>query len=72
MNEVKRVFKFGSTAEVRLGLLMDRLGVNDAAEVLRRAMRLYEWAVEEVEEGKRIGAVDREGRVEFIDIHAHG
>jgi hypothetical protein len=47
---------------------MDRCGTNDSAEVLRKAPRLFEWAVEEVENGRRIYALDESNKGSPIDI----
>ena len=48
--------------------LMDKLCTNDSAEVIRNALRLYEWAIEEVEAGKKIGAIDKDGKAVCIDL----
>jgi hypothetical protein len=65
-----RHFKFGEVAEERLQSIMDKLGTNDAADVIRKALRLFEWAVEEVETGKRVCALDENGGGTWIDVHA--
>jgi hypothetical protein len=65
-----RRFKFGEMAEERLQSIMDKLGTNDAANVIRKALRLFEWAVEEVETGKRVCAIDENGKGTCIDVHA--
>lgn len=64
-----RHFRFAEDAENRLQIIMDRLGTNDAGMTLRKALRLFEWAVEEVEAGKRICAIDADGKGGWIDIH---
>jgi hypothetical protein len=63
-------FRFSEAAEERLQIIMDRCGTNNLAEVIRNALRLYEWAVEEVEAGKQICAIDTDGKAVCIDIHA--
>ena len=65
-----RRLEFSDAAEKRLQVIMDRVGTNNVGEILRKALRLYEWAVEEVEVGKRICAIDSDGKGECIDIHA--
>jgi hypothetical protein len=64
-----RRFRFTPDAERRLQAIMDRLGTNSAAEVMRKALRVYEWAIAEVEAGKRIVALDADGKGEWVDIH---
>lgn len=66
----ERRFEFSYPAEKKLQAIMDRIGTNNVGEILRKALRLYEWAVEEVEAGKRICAIDADGKGEWIDIHA--
>jgi hypothetical protein len=67
-NSLVRRFEFSADAEQRLQALMDRCGTNDSAEVLRKALRLFEWAVEEVENGRRIYALDESNKGSRIDI----
>jgi hypothetical protein len=64
-----RRFRFSRGAEERLQLLLDKCGTNDTTEVIRNALRLYEWAVEEVESGKKIAAIDADGKAEWINIY---
>ncbi len=65
-------FAFTPEAEKRLQAIMDRCGTNDTALIIRNALRLYEWAVEEVEDGKEICALDENGKGECINIHPAG
>jgi hypothetical protein len=66
---VERTFEFTARAEEKLQTLMDRVGTNSAAEIIRRALRVYEWALEEAEAGKRICAIGQDGEGSWIDIH---
>jgi hypothetical protein len=66
----ERRLEFSGGADERLQVIMDRLATNDVGGVLRKALRLFEWAAEEVEAGRRICAVDTNGKGEWIDIHA--
>ncbi len=65
----QRRFEFSDAAEKKLQALMDRVGTNSASEIIRKALRLYEWACEEVEAGKTIASIDSEGKAEWINVH---
>jgi hypothetical protein len=65
------IFRLGLSkrAEARLDALMRETGDEDRAEVLRNALRLYEWVVEQTGAGHQIAAVkdgEIEGVLEFV------
>jgi hypothetical protein len=63
-------FSFAKDAEDRLQTMMDRLGTNDTGTVLRDALRLYEWAIDEIEAGNKIASIDKDGKAQWIMVPA--
>jgi len=61
-----RKYEFSAKAEARLQVLMDKLCTNSSAEVLLNALQLYDWALEEIEAGKRIASIDKDGNAEVV------
>lgn len=62
--------EFVPEAEEGLQRLMDKIGVNSAGQVIRVALQLLEWAVDEREAGKKIGSIDKFGHATTVEFRA--
>ncbi len=54
---------FSPNSLERLELLKDRVGASTRAEVIRQALRLYEWFINETDPGSTILILDRENEI---------
>ncbi|HLV98207.1 MAG TPA: hypothetical protein VKT82_05965 [Ktedonobacterales bacterium] len=58
-------FEFSLAAKRRLEDLMRKIGAKTRAEVVRNALRLYEWIIDQVEDDMVIVVEDKSGRTIF-------
>lgn len=57
-------------AAERLDSLVKRTEAASYAEVIRNALRLYEWAVGEMEEGRNVALQDTDGSFRVVQVFA--
>lgn len=58
------------TASERLDSLVRRTEAASYAEVIRNALRLYEWVIGELEEGRNIALQDADGSFRVVQVFA--
>jgi hypothetical protein len=63
-----RMFRFDADAEERTQRLMEKVNLFKVGDLVREALRLYEWAVDEREAGKRIASIDAAGNATTVDF----
>jgi Arc/MetJ-type ribon-helix-helix transcriptional regulator len=61
-----------TSAAARLDSLVQRTEATSSAEVIRNALRLYEWAVGELEKGKNIALQDADGSFRVVQAFVAG
>jgi metal-responsive CopG/Arc/MetJ family transcriptional regulator len=65
-NTKQRVqFDFSQEALKRLDEMQERLGAPTKAEVVRNALKLYEWLINEIDPSSTIVIQDKEDKVQF-------
>jgi hypothetical protein len=67
--ETKRIqFEFSPDAFERMETLKDKTKARSYAELIRDALRAYEWMVEEKEAGNEIGAIKGKEIVHVVKL----
>jgi IS1 family transposase len=65
---VIRKFEFGPQAEERIARIMEKVNVFEFTIVIRDALQLYEWAVDERELGRDVVSIGKDGRGTRVDF----
>ena len=58
-------FDFSAEALKRLTTMQERLDASTKAEVVRNALKLYEWFITQIDPEATIEIQDKDGRVQF-------
>lgn len=58
-------FDFSTEALKRLDTMQERLDVPTKAEVVRNALKLYEWFITQIDPDSTIEIQDKEGKTQF-------
>ena len=61
-------FDFGPTAIARLDALKDKMETASYAEVLRNALKIYDWLVNEAGEEARVVVRKPDGTTELVKV----